>query len=122
MGSNPLNLTFRFLLEFAALAAMAYWGSTQHDGVMRIVAAVGAPLLAAVVWGTFVVPNDPSRSGRARVPIPGFLRLTLELMTFGFAVWCLFESGQTTIALIFGLLVLFHYLISYDRIAWLVRQ
>jgi len=122
MGSNPLNLAFRFLLEIAAFVAMAYWGWSQHDGVWRVVFAVGAPLLAAVVWGTFAVPDDPSRSGKAPVPVPGTIRLLLELAIFGFAVWALYDAGQTTIALIYGLLVLFHYLISYDRIAWLVRQ
>ncbi len=122
MGSNPLNLAFRFLLEIAAFVAMAYWGWLQHDGVWRVVFAAGAPLLAAVVWGTFAVPDDPSRSGKAPVPVPGIVRLLLELAIFGFAVWALYDAGQTTIALIYGLLVLFHYLVSYDRIAWLLRQ
>jgi len=122
MGSNPINLAFRFLLEIAAFVAMAYWGWTQYDGVWRVVFAVGAPLLAAVLWGTFAVPDDPSRSGKAPVPVPGIVRLLLELAIFGFATWALYDAGQTTIALIFALLVLFHYLISYDRIAWLVRR
>jgi len=122
MGSNPINLAFRFLLEIAAFVAMAYWGWTQYDGVWRVVFAVGAPLLAAVLWGTFAVPDDPSRSGKAPVPVPGIVRLLLELAIFGFATWALYDAGQTTIALIFALLVLFDYLISYDRIAWLVRR
>ena len=122
MGSNPLNLALRFLLEIAAFVAMAYWGWTQHDGVWRIVYTVGAPLLAAVLWGTFAVPDDPSRSGKAPVPVPGIIRLLLELVIFGFAAWALYDAGQSAIALIFGLLVLLHYLVSYDRITWLVKQ
>ncbi len=122
MGSNPLNLALRLLLEIVAFVAMAYWGWTQHAGIWRIVFAVGAPLLAAVLWGTFAVPDDPSRSGKAPMPVPGIVRLLLELIIFGFATWCLYDAGQTTIALIFASVVLIHYLISYDRIAWLVRQ
>lgn len=122
MGSNPLNLALRFLLEIAAFVAMAYWGWTQHDGVWRILFAVGTPLLAVVLWGVFAVPDDPSRSGKAPVPVPGIVRLVLELSIFGFATWALYDAGQTTLALIFGLLVLSHYLVSYDRITWLVKH
>ncbi len=75
MGSHSLNLALRFLLELAALGAMGYWGWTQHEGPVRWRWAIGLPLVAAVLWGTFAVPNDPSRSGQAPVPIPGILRL-----------------------------------------------
>lgn len=80
---------------------------------------LGLPLIAAVLWGTFRVPNDP---GKAPVAVPGILRLFLELAYFGAASWALFASGQPLWGYGFAGLVLFHYLISYDRILWLLRQ
>ena len=56
MGSQPINLALRFLLELAALGAVAYWGWAQHDGLESWLWASGLPLIAAVLWGTFAVP------------------------------------------------------------------
>ena len=50
MGSNPINLAFRFVLEIAALFALGYWGWTQHDGFWRFVWSIGLVVLAAVVY------------------------------------------------------------------------
>ena len=122
MGSNPINLGVRFVLEIGALAALAWWGRQQASGVWRYVLTIGIPLLAAIVWGTFAVPDDPSRSGEARVPVPGLVRLIIELAVFGLATWALFVTGATTLGWVFGVAVVVHYAISYDRVAWLVRQ
>jgi hypothetical protein len=119
VGSNPLNLGLRFALELAGLAAMGYWGWTRPGGFLRFGLAAGVPLIAATLWGVFRVPNDP---GKAPVPVPGVVRLALEIAFFGFATWGLFNAGAVTLAWIFGLVTLFHYLISYDRILRLVRS
>lgn len=122
MGSHPLNLVLRFLLEIAALVAIGYWGFSQHTGIWRFIVGLGAPLLAAVLWGTFAVPNDPSRSGRAPVPIPGVLRLVLEFCLFGFAAWALYDAASTVLALILAGLTIVHYALSFDRVIWLIRR
>ena len=122
MGQNPLNLAFRFLLEILALLAVGYWGWAEHTGMLRILLAVGLPVLAAVLWATFRVPGDASASGRAPVAVPGWLRLLLELGLFAAATWALFGAGAATAATIFGLAVVVHYAISYDRVLWLLRQ
>jgi hypothetical protein len=122
MGSHPINLAVRFILELAAWGAMGYWGWTQAEGPLRFVLAIGLPVAAAAIWGTFAVPNDPSRSGRAPVPVPGVVRLGIELVTFGFGAWALYDTGSTTLSLIFAAIVVVHYLVSYDRVAWLIRQ
>ena len=122
MGSNPLNLALRFILEIAGLVALGWWGWNQADGILRFVLALGIPVLAAVLWGTFAVPDDPSRSGGARVPVPGIVRLLLELAFFGSATLPLFAMGVTTLGWIYGIAVLIHYVVSYDRVMWLVRQ
>ena len=122
MGSHPLNLALRFLLEIAALVAIGYWGLSQHAGAWRFIIGLGGPLLAAVLWGTFAVPDDPSRTGKAPVPVPGILRLVLELALFGFAAWALYDAGSPVLALGLAVITVFHYALSYDRIAWLIRQ
>jgi hypothetical protein len=122
MGSHPINLAVRFILELAAWGAMGYWGWTQAEGPLRFVLAIGLPVAAAAIWGTFAVPNDPSRSGRAPVPVPGVVRLGIELVTFGFGAWALYDTGSSTLSLVFAAIVVVHYLVSYDRVAWLIRQ
>jgi hypothetical protein len=62
MGSNPINLAVRFLLEIAGLIAIGYWGWHQGEGFLSIILAIGLPVIAAVLWGTFAVLEDPSRS------------------------------------------------------------
>lgn len=119
MSSHPLNLAVRFFLELAALAAMGHWGWNRSEGLLRIGLALGIPIIAAALWGIFRVPHDP---GPAPVPTPGLLRLALELAFFSLAVWSLYNSGQPTLSLIFGVIVTGHYLLSYDRLLWLVRQ
>ena len=122
MGSNPVNLAFRFFLEVAGLVALGWWGWNQAEGMLRGVLAIGAPLLAAALWGILAVPGDPSRSGEAKVSVPGVVRLLVELAFFGAATWSLFVMEATTLGWIFGIMVLVHYILSYDRVAWLIRQ
>jgi len=119
MGQNPANLALRFFLELAALCFMGYWGWTQHEGVLRFLLAFGLPIVVASIWSIFRVPGD---GGVPRVRVPGVVRLLIEVIFFGFAIWGLFDVGATTAGWIFGALTLFHYLISYDRIAWLLKQ
>ena len=118
MSNNPIVLTVRFVLELAALAAMGYWGWTQHEGVLRVVLAVGLPLLAAVLWGVFRVSGYPND---ALVEVPGIVRLLLEFVVFGGGVALLEAAGQRDAALVFGVVVLLHYAASYDYVLAMLR-
>ena len=122
MGSHPVNLGLRFALEMAALLALGVWGSRQGEGVLSVVMALGVPIFAAALWGTFAVPGDPSRSGKAPVPVAGIIRLVYEIVFFSFATWALFNMGNAALGLAFGVVVIIHYVLSYDRVKWLVRQ
>ena len=123
MSSNPLNLAIRFLLEIAALVAFGIWGWRYgHETWLRLVLALGLPIIAASIWGIFNVPNDPSRSGAAPIIVPGIIRLTIELSIFTLATWALLHFGFTRLSLLFGVLVTAHYLVSYDRIIWLLKH
>ncbi|MDO9084745.1 MAG: YrdB family protein [Anaerolineaceae bacterium] len=119
MGSNPINLTIRFLLELSALFAMGVWGWQNGEGSMRFVFAIGIPLIAAAIWGIFRVPNDP---GAAPVAIPGKLRLAYEIVFFGFATWALMDANYLTLGWAMAILLVIHYIISYDRILWMIKQ
>ncbi len=119
MGKNPVNLALRFFLELFGLFALGYWGWTQHASWLRFLWTIGLPLIAAVLWGTFRVPDDP---GKAPVAVPGFIRLFLEAVYFGGSVLALFASGQPVWGWIFGILIVIHYLLSYDRIAWMLKR
>ena len=118
MSQHPLNLALRFALELAMLAALGVWGWTQHAGMWRVVLAVGLPLAAAALWGVF---RGPATRAMRRCALR-LLRLALEAALFVAATAALIASERWTAASIFGLLTVLHYLASYDRLAWLMRQ
>lgn len=119
MGSHPVNLVLRFLLELAALLGLGVWGWQKSEGWLRFVLALGIPITAAIVWSTFRVPNDP---GPAPIAVPGIVRLALELALFVIAIWALTDVRAVTLSWILGIAVAVHYVISYNRILWLIKQ
>jgi hypothetical protein len=122
MASNPLNLALRFILELSALFALGYWGWTEHTGIWRYILGIGLILVAAVIWGTFSVPGDPSRSGKAPVPVPGAIRLAIELAFFTAGTWAFFAADQPIWGFGLAVLTIIHYALSYDRIIWLLNR
>jgi hypothetical protein len=118
---NPINLVVRFLLELVLLFALAYWGWVTHSGLLRFVFAILLLLAAGILWGVFRVPGDESANGKAPVPVPGWLRLVLELGLFTLAAWCFFDAKAILAGVIFSAITVLHYLLSYDRIAWLLK-
>ncbi|MBU1099119.1 MAG: YrdB family protein [Bacteroidetes bacterium] len=122
MGFHSINMALRFILEIAALIAMGYWGWLKGVGVLSYALAFGIPLLAATLWGVFAVPHDPSRSGKAPIPIPGLLRLALELAIFAFATWALFDLGSLITGWMLCIIVTIHYLVSFERSIWLWKN
>lgn len=92
------NLTVAFLLELCALAALGYWGLRTGSGpVARSALAVGAPLLAAVLWGLFAAPGAP-----VSVPLAS---VVVQLLVFGAAATALYATGRHTLAVTFAVLV-----------------
>jgi len=122
MGSHPINLMLRFLLELMALGSVGLWGWKQSDSWLRFILAIGIPIGLAVVWGVFAVPNDPSRSGSAPINTAGFVRLIIEFGIFGFALWTLKDMGWFNLSLVMSIVVIVHYIISYDRVLWLLNK
>ncbi|MCC6411815.1 MAG: YrdB family protein [Saprospiraceae bacterium] len=113
MHHHPINLAVRFLLELAALACMGTWAWKQHDGSMKWALTILLPLVAALVWGIFRVDGDP---GKAPVEVAGWLRLLIEAVFFGAAIWMLRDMKQTNLFHTMLTVTVLHYLVSYDRI------
>lgn len=122
MGKHPINLALRFILEVIALAVFAFWGWQLASGWKGVVLAVVLPVFFAVIWGVFAVKDDPGRSGKTVVPTKGILRLLLEIVFFGLAARAIFDLVFQKAGLIFSVIVILHYIISYDRLRWLIKQ
>jgi hypothetical protein len=101
------NLALRFLLELCALGALGYWGfKTGNATIAKIALGVAAPLVAAVVWGTFVSPRAP-------VELPGALVVVLQASVFGPTAGGLAATGHRTLALVFVVVVAINAVLMY---------
>ena len=101
------NLLLRFLLELSALSALGYWGFHTTDGwLSKLGLGIGAPLIAAAVWGVFVSPN-------AAVPLSTPLWLLVQVGVFGSAMAGLLATGRPSLAWTLGLTVLINGLLMY---------
>lgn len=110
---RTLNMVLRFGLELAGLVAVGYWGFTLDGGWLpRLLAGIGLPLLLAVAWAVFRVPND---GGAPIIAIGGRWRLLLELTVFAVAVAALAQARQLPLAIGLAALVLLHYGIDSQR-------
>lgn len=65
---ESLNLSVRFLLELAALGAIAWWGFRTGGAPLGI----GAPLVVATFWGLVLSP-------KADVDLPAVATIALQL-------------------------------------------
>jgi hypothetical protein len=94
------NLAVKFLLELAALAALAVTGlSLDAPLLVRVAVAVLAPLAAAAVWGRWCAPR-----AHARLPIAP--RIVVELaVLLGSAAGLALVGDVALAALLAGLVV-----------------
>lgn len=119
MGFNPVNLTFRFLLEIIGLVGVFRLGLEVGTGLWRWVLAFGFTFAAMALWATFRVPGDRSAKGDAPYPVSGPVRLLIEILVLGGGVFGWFVAGPSWMAWSYLVALVVHYAISYDRIAWL---
>lgn len=90
-----INIGLRFLLELCILVIFGYWGfQTGINNFMKILLGLGAPILFAMVWGTFLAPKSPMR------PEEPWLFL-LELVIFALTCWALYSTGKVNLTIIF---------------------
>ena len=119
---NPVNLVFRFVLELAALGGFGTCAWTLTQGAWRIPVSLLTTLLIITAWGSFNVPGDPSRSGKALVVVPGAIRLLLELLILFGGAAAFYLSGYPKSSIAMAALIAVHYGFSVQRILWLLRN
>lgn len=91
-----LNIGIRFLLELCILIILGYWGyKTGNSTFMKFVLGLGAPILFAVVWGTFLAPKSAMRLHEPWL----FL---LEVVVFALTCWALYSTGKVDLTVTFG--------------------
>jgi hypothetical protein len=101
------NLTLRFVLELCMLAAFGYWGfNAGSDALSSALLGIGAPLVAATVWGLLLSPRAP-------ISLPLLAHLALQVVIFGLAALALAASGQPTLAIVFAAVVAGHLVLKY---------
>ena len=94
------NLALRFALELCALGALGYWGyRTGARRVAKLTLGIGAPLVAALIWGTVVAPG-------AAVAVPRPVHLLLQVAFFGLAVAGLIAARRPSLARVLGVAAL----------------
>ncbi len=99
-------LGVRFFLEIGMLIALSNWGFQAEDEVVALILGIGAPALAAAVWGVFVAP-------KARVHLPDATRQLVALAIFGLGAVGLAASGFPDLALIFALIAVVDSVLVY---------
>ncbi|HRQ40953.1 MAG TPA: YrdB family protein [Chloroflexota bacterium] len=85
-------MTIRFVLELCMLAALAYGGFQLEGGwPLRLLVGIGAPLLAATVWGLLIAPK-----AKRRLADPW--RFMVELVLFVLAAAALMAVARPLLA------------------------
>lgn len=91
------NLAAIFFLELCLLAALGYWGFHVGKGpIGKAVLGLGAPLLLALLWGSFMAP-------KAWRPLPAAPHLIAEIVLFGLGAAALYAVDRPRLAVAFGL-------------------
>jgi hypothetical protein len=90
-----IGATLAFAAELGSLAALAFWGFTLPAGTgLRILAGVGVPLVAIVLWWLFAAPQ-------AAYSVPA-LAVATKVLVQGGAVAALVVTGHPRLAIALG--------------------
>jgi hypothetical protein len=92
------NLLLAFLAELVALGIFAWWG-WEVDGTtpVRLLLAIGLPVVTAVVWGLFAAPT-----AKRGTPV---VRTIVKVLVFGLAGAALWSLGHPVLAVAFVVVV-----------------
>lgn len=119
---SPGQAAFRFLIELAALACWGIAGWQLVDGAARWILVVLLPGFAAFLWGAFRAPDDHSANGASPIPVPGLVRLLLELDVLLGAALVVALVWRPAVGGILAIAVVAHYASTPGRIRWLLAQ
>lgn len=91
---KPLDL-IAFVCQLFAFASLAIWGFLAWPFPGNVVAGIGAPVLAILLWALFVSP-------RAVFSVHPFVRAIVELLVYASATIAWWSLGETWLGLVFG--------------------
>ena len=78
------------------LAALAVWGFSLDTGLpLRILVAIGAPVVAIAIWGRWMAPKSEHQ-------VDDPVRFVVELVLFGFASLGLGLAGYPIAGVVLG--------------------
>jgi len=97
-----------FLCEIFAFITLAVWGFAAWPFPWNIVAGIGAPLIAVLLWALFVSP-------RAVFAVHPFVRALVELLVYASATIVWWTSGNAWIGLAFAVVAVTVGLVSGRR-------
>lgn len=85
----------RLLVELVAFGSLAVWGFTGFAFPWNIVAGIGAPVIAILVWALFLSP-------KAVLKVHPFVQALAELLVYAAVTAAWWSMGQPWIGLAFG--------------------
>lgn len=112
----------RVLLELGALIGWGVVGWRVTDAGVRWLLVAALPIAAAILWGLFRAPDDHSAGGESPVPVPGLVRLLIELGILLGAAVLVAVVWRPWIGVVLGAAVVFHYVATLGRVRWLLDQ
>lgn len=98
---RALNLGLAFLLELLALAALCFWGFHIGSSVaVHIIAGIGMPLAAAILWALFAAAGGP------KFDVPVWFKIFIKSLVYAAATIGLIVTGHPTLAIVFAAAVI----------------
>lgn len=97
----------RFLLEIGVLLAIGNWGVFVGTNLLiKYLLGVGYPLLIIGLWSIFGSP-------KARIPLNPWMHGLLETALFTLAVLALYDTGRTSLSILFAIMIIFSQILSF---------
>lgn len=102
-----INQVVAFLLEIGMFIAFGYWGFHQgKTNLLKYSFAIVLPAIAIILWGFFAAPKS-----EYRLEFPP--RIIFELCLFAIASFFLYKTGNSKLAIWFGVIALINEMIAY---------
>ncbi|TDO54778.1 uncharacterized protein DUF2568 [Kribbella sp. VKM Ac-2527] len=93
-----INLGLAFVVELVALGVFAWWGwRTGNSTLVRLLLAIGLPLITAFVWGLFAAPTASYGN-----PV---ITAIVKVAMFGLAGLALWSLDHRILAVVFVVVV-----------------
>ena len=113
---HQANELLAFLLELVALLLLGVWGFHVGSNIaIHVLLGIGAPVLMAVVWGTFAAPR-----ARVKLPVPAVLAIKAGVLVI--AAVAGYAAGWRAFAIVFGVVALLNLAVAFSDRESLLRR